>query len=306
MTNIDERPSERSVYPVVVGVDGSESAMNAVRWAAREAQRRGAPLRLLHVSHLAPVRHPRQISPPPEYHAALLEQGRHWLTEATEAAARVAPALPVSVDLHDGIAVDVLVNESRKAQLMVLGSRGLGGFTSLLIGSVAIAVSAHGHCPLVVVRASTSDEPPREDGPIVVGVDGSELSDAALAFAFEAATARDVPLVAVHTWQDVYMAGAWTLLPGTVDWDWLQAHEEKQLAERIAPWRQKFPLVEVRSLVVREPPARALLEQAANAQLIVVGSRGRGAFTGLGLGSVSQFLLHHAQCPVAVARTERA
>ena len=132
MTNINE-----DTYPVVVGVDGSESALHAVRWAAREAWRRDAPLRLVHVCHLAPVRHPRQIPPPPEYRTALLEQGRHWLTEADDAARHAVPGLPVSTDLHDGIVADVLVTESKTAQLMVLGSRGLGGFVSRCTAFVA-------------------------------------------------------------------------------------------------------------------------------------------------------------------------
>jgi len=298
MTNINEDC-------VVVGVDGSWSALEAVRWAAREAERRDAPLRLVHVCHLAPVRHPRQLAPPPEYHAAVLEEGRHWLTEAGEAARRAVPGIAVTTDLLDGITADVLVTESKTARLMVLGSRGLGGFTALLVGSVAVALSAHGHCPVVVMRPSTVDAVRPENGPVVVGVDGSELSDAALTFAFEAAAARDVPVVAVHTWQDVHMAGAWTLLPGTVDWDWLQSEEEDRLDERLAGWQEKYPHVESRTLVVRGRPAPTLIEQTAGAQLVVVGSRGRGAFTGVGLGSVSQTLLHHAECPVAVARTGR-
>jgi nucleotide-binding universal stress UspA family protein len=297
--NIDE-----DMRPIVVGVDGSASALHAVRWAAHEAERRNAPLLLVHVCILASVRHPRQVTPPREYHSALLDQGRHWLTEASEAARRATPGLPVATDLHAGIAADVLITESRTAQLMVLGSRGMGGFTSLLVGSVAVALSAHGHCPVVVMHSSTRDGAPPVDGPVVVGVDGSELSDAALTFAFEAAAARGVPLVAVHTWLDVNMAGAWTMLPSTVDWNWLQDQEEDRLAERVAVWRDKFPQVEVRPVVVRDRPDRALLEHAVGAQLIVVGSRGCGAFTGMGLGSVSQTLLHHAECPVAVARTE--
>ena len=300
MTNINE-----GELPVVVGVDGSWSALQAVRWAAREAERRNALLRLVHVCHLMPVRHPKQIAPPPEYRAALVEEGRHWLTEALEAARHAVPGIVVVTVLHDGVAADVLVTESRTAQLMVLGSRGLGGFGSLLVGSVAVALAAHGCCPVVVMRSPAADDALTAAGPVVVGVDGSELSDAALGFAFEAAAARVVPLLVVHAWQDVRMAGAWTLLPGTVDWDWLQSEEEDRLAERLASWRDKFPQVEVRSLVVRDRPARALLEHAAGAALVVVGSRGHGAFTGMGLGSVSQSLLHHAECPVAVARTER-
>lgn len=287
--------------PVVVGVDGSESALRAVRWAAAEAVRRHAPLLLAHICHLVPVRHPRQVAPPADYQAAILDQGRHWLTEATAAARRVSPDLPVTTELREGIATDVLIRESRNAQLVVLGSRGLGGFTAMLVGSVAVALAAHAHCPVVVVR-STVDAP--DDGPVVVGVDGSELSDAAVTFAFEVAAGHGVPLVAVHTWQDASITGAWAVLPATVDWDWLQAEEEKQLAERLAAWRDKFPQVEVRPVVARSRPEVALLTHAAGARLLVVGSRGRGAVAGLGLGSVSQYLLHHAECPVAVARTE--
>jgi nucleotide-binding universal stress UspA family protein len=291
--------------PVVVGVDGSESSLHAVRWAAVEAARHNAPLRLVHVCHLAPVRHPTRISPPREYHTAVLEEGRHWLTEAGAAARRVVPDLAVVTDLRDGAPADVLTEESRSAQLVVLGSRGLGGFSALLVGSVAVALSAHGHCPVVVMHSVTRDGAPPWEGSVVVGVDGSELSDAALTFAFEAAATRRVPLVAVHTWLDVNMAGAWASLPWTIDWEAVQAEEERQLAERIALWRDKFPKVEVRPIVVRDRPERALLTQAAGAQLIVVGSRGHGAVTGMGLGSVSQTLLYHAECPVAVARTEQ-
>jgi nucleotide-binding universal stress UspA family protein len=297
MTKVDE-----GEHPVVVGVDGSASALHAVRWAAREAEYRGAPLRLVHVCQVAQVRHPKQTPTPPEYRAAILEEGRYWLTEATDAARRAVSRTAVTTDLRDGVVTDVLVDESKAAQLMVLGSRGLGGFVSLLVGSVAVTLAAHGHCPVVVTRTSTVADAPPEEGPVVVGVDGSELSDAALTFAFEAAATRHVGLVVVHTWHDVHLAGAWTLLPGTIDWDWLQSEEEDRLAERIAPWLEKFPHVQVRSVVARDRPARVLLENAANAQLVVVGSRGRGSLTGIGLGSVSQTLLHHAECPIAVAR----
>lgn len=291
--------------PVVVGVDGSASALHAVRWAAREAARRKAPLRIVHVCYLMPVRHPKQVAPPPAYYDAILAQGRHRLDEAADAARDAAADVSLSSDLRDGVAADVLIAESTTAQLFVLGSRGLGGFSSLLVGSVAVALSAHGHCPVVVMHSSTVDGAPPESGPVVVGVDGSPLSDAAVAFAFDAAAARRVPLLAVHTWIDADLrGGVWTATPWTVDWAPVQPKEELRLEERIAGWREKFPNVEVRTFVGRDRPVRALLDQAAGAQLIVVGSRGRGTFTGMGLGSVSQSLLHHAECPVAVVRTE--
>jgi nucleotide-binding universal stress UspA family protein len=299
MTNIGHEQ-----HPIVVGVDGSTSALQAVRWAAREAARRDAPLRLVHVCFLMPVRHPRQVAPPPEYHDALLEQGRHWLNQATEMARTVAPDVALSTDLRDGLAADVLVKESKAAQLVALGSRGLGGFRGLLVGSVSVALSAHAYCPVVVMHGPSGDGAPPESGPVVVGVDGSPLSDAAIEFAFSAASSRGVPLVAVHSWMDVDMAGAWAGLPNTIDWEFIGAGEARVLDESLAGWVDKFPGIEVHKVVERDRPQRALLTAAAGAQLVVVGTRGRGALTGLGLGSVSQSLLHHAECPVAVARTE--
>ena len=292
-------------HPVVVGVDGSESALHAVRWAAREAARRKTSLRMVHVCHLIPVRHPRRITPPVDYRLAVLDQGRHWLTEAEEAVRHATPNLAITADLRDGTTADLLIEESRAAQLVVLGSRGLGGFSSLLVGSVAIALSAHSHCPVVVVRSGAADQRAHEEGPVVVGVDGTELSDEAVAFAFDAAAARRVPLVAVHAWSDAEIAAAWTALPAGIDRDYLQTREEQVLTERVAPWRAKFPDVAVREVVVRDRPVHALLRHAAGAALVVVGSRGRGALTGLGLGSVSQGMLHHAECPAAVVRTGR-
>jgi nucleotide-binding universal stress UspA family protein len=137
-------------------------------------------------------------------------------------------------------------------------------------------------------------------------VDGSPLSDAAVAFAFEAAAAREAPLLAVHTWLDIELTGAWTPLPSIVDWGAVHANEERLLAERLAGWQEKYPAVEVHPAVTKDRPARALLRHAEHAQLIVVGSRGRGALVGWGLGSVSQHLLHHAPCPVAVIRPEKS
>lgn len=295
MTNVDT--TERAV---VAGVDGSEPALHAVRWAAHEAVRRGVPLRLVHVCHLMPVRHPRQVAPPPEYRDAILEQGRHWLAEAEEAARHAQPGLVVSTDLREGIAADVLIGQSRSARLMVVGSRGLGGFGALLLGSVSVALAAHSHSPVAVVRTPAEDT---GAGPVLVGVDGSELSEAAVVFAFETAAARGVPVIALHTWFDTDVSGAWAAIPATIDWEYLGKQAEQALTEAMAPWRARFPDVEVREVVERERPARALLRHGAGAALIVVGSRGRGAVAGLGLGSVSQTLLHHAERPVVVVRT---
>ncbi|NUT91556.1 MAG: universal stress protein, partial [Saccharothrix sp.] len=165
----------------MVGVDGSTSATDAVRWAAAEAARLGAPLTIVHACLLVPARVPDPIAVPREYHEAVLEQGRQWLAAAEEEARRVAPEPAVTTELASGDAAEVMVGRSASARLVVLGSRGLGGFTGLLVGSIAVALATHGHCPVVVVRGTAAA------GPVVVGADGSPTSDAALAFAFEAA-----------------------------------------------------------------------------------------------------------------------
>lgn len=290
--------------PIVVGVDGSPAALHAVRWAATEAGRRAAALRLVHVCALVPPGHADPVALLGEYADVLLGQGRQSLAEATSAARAIDNTLEITTDLRDGVTTKVLIEESAEARLVVLGSRGLGGFAELLVGSVAVSLAAHAHSPVAVVRSSTVDAPPPVTGPVVVGVDGSPLSEAAIPFAFEAAAARGVPLRAVHAWLDIDMAGSWIPLPSIVDWAVVHANEERILAERLAGWQEKYPTVEVQRIVTKDRPARALLRRAEDAQLIVVGSRGRGGVAGLSLGSVSQTLLHKAPCPVAVIRPE--
>jgi nucleotide-binding universal stress UspA family protein len=178
---------------------------------------------------------------------------------------------------------------------LVLGDRGLGGVAGLVLGSVAVALAAHGACPVVVVRGTARNQ----EGPVVVGVDGSSVSEAALAFAFEAAAARGVELVAVHAWLPTAIDRA---LEPLVDWDVVAVEEDAILAERLAEWGQKYPQVTVRRTVVRDGAARALVDATRDGQLVVVGSRGRGNAAGLLLGSVSHGVLHAANCPVAVVR----
>jgi nucleotide-binding universal stress UspA family protein len=219
---------------------------------------------------------------------------------ATAAAAATAVARDLSVEQVEttGSPVAVLQAESTRAELVVLGDRGLGGFAGLLIGPVAVTLAAHAACPIVVVRGPEPDRMVRSEA-VVVGVDGSPTSEGAVAFAFEAAALRGVPLVAVHTWFDMVVDA--TMAP-LIDWDVTEADEREVLAERLAGWAEKYPDVAVRRLVARDRPARALVEESGRAQLVVVGSRGRGGISGLLLGSVSQALLHHAACPVAVVQ----
>lgn len=279
---------------IVVGVDGSVSALDAVRWAAREARRRGLPLRLVH-GYQPPAKGDETHDP--GIGDKVREQGRRRLADAWQVADE--SGVHATSVLESGPAVPVLVHESRAAALMVIGTRGLGGFAGLLVGATAVSLAGRAHCPLVVVRGAR--EP---DGPVVLGVDGQPDSDAAVGFAFAQASTQDAQLVAVHVWHD---SAADTLLLGHAeppDFDPAQQQAYETLAERLACWQEKFPDVHVTREVVRDHPSRALLRYADDARLVVVGTRGRGGFRGLLLGSTSRHLLHHAACPVAVVRTE--
>lgn len=284
---------------VLVGVDGSSSAMRAVRWGAAEAARRKAPLRLV-LAFAWPREALRRSGGQEETHRdVLLTAAREQLDLAAAAAVRDEPGLDVQQQLIVGSPIPVLAHEARRAQLLVLGDRGLGQVEALLVGSVAGALAPRGPCPVVVVRG---DGQPSASLPVVVGVDGH--SDDAIAFAFEAAAARRVSVVAVHSWwQPVFepeMAGV------LFDREAIQTEEERVLAQRLAGWAEKYPGMFVERRVIADSPARGLLEQARAAQLVVVGSRGRGAFASMVLGSVGNVLLHRSPCPVAVVRPETA
>jgi len=279
---------------VIVGVDGSEEALRAVRWAVPEARRRRATLRLVTAFAWTDD---RMVGWPGLGQAAYGERLRaaaeHDLAAAASVAAQLDPDLPVEQDLVLGFPGGVLVDQARGAELLVVGDNGRGRLGSVLAGSVAVGVAAHAACPVVVVRGV--EPQPDERLPVVVGIDGTPLSEAAVAFAFEAASARRAPLVAVHTWVG-------PLIAELVDWQSAAVESEESLAERLAGWGAKYPDVHVQRVVARTSAARALLDQAARAQLVVVGCRGHGEMAGLLLDSVSNALVHAAPCPVVIVR----
>ncbi|MEO6089422.1 MAG: universal stress protein [Umezawaea sp.] len=283
--------------PVVVGVDGSESSIAAVGWAVRECVRHRVPLRLVHAYVVPAGAYPDFFLTKDEVREAFEEQGRAVLAAAQSAAGAAAPGVEVETAMVTGAVVPALVEESDNARMVVLGSQGLGGFTGLLVGSTAVGLSAHGRCPVVVVRGK-----PAEDGPVVVGVDGSPASEAAIRFAFEAASIRGVVLTAVMTWTDFIVDSPYSGVRLAIDWAQVEEAEQRLLAERLAGWQEKFPDVHVDRLVLRDRPVRALLRLAETAQLLVVGSRGHGGFGGMLLGSTSQALVYHTPCPLAVVR----
>lgn len=280
---------------IVVGVDGSEDALRAVRWAVPEARRRRATLRLITAF---PWSDDRTVGWPGLSQAAYGDRLRavaeHGLSAAVAAVAELDPDLPFEQDLLVGFPEGVLVEQSRGAELLVVGERGRGRVGAALAGSVAVGVAIHSACSVVVVRGGS--QPADQQSPVVVGIDGTKLSEAATAFAFEAAAARRAPLVAVHTWVG-------SVIADLVDWRSAADDADEALAERLAGWGAKYPDVAVKRVVARGHAARALLDQSARAQLVVVGSRGHGEIAGLVLDSVSNALVHAADCPVAIVRS---
>lgn len=285
----------RSVrQPIVAGVDGSPASMLAVCWAAREAELRARPLRLVHAYQFPFLQYPGGGHLAAERRGAAHHTARRWLQEAVEVAMTVAPDLVPQTGLSWQSVTTTLLAESTDAAMLVVGSRGVGGFTGLLLGSTANELAAHARCPVAVIRQEESGAAPATWRPVVVGVDGSPVSEAAIEVAFREASARRCPVLAVHAWNRSLYG----------DDDGPAPQEAALLAERMAGWQEDFPEVDVDRVLVREHPAQALLQQAdaARAQLMVLGSRGRGGFAGLLLGSTVHAVLHHARCPVLVVR----
>lgn len=287
--------------PVVIGVDDSPSASAAVRLAAREAARRGCPLRVVHAFIWPLLRVPLGPSPlgPPE--GGLRQQAARIVDEAVAEARAAAPEVAVTGEVVEGAPAAVLLRESRQAELVVVGNRGLGGFAGLVLGSVAAQVAEYARCPVLVVRGEE-----RADGPVVVGVDGSDHSALALDFALDAAAQREAELVVVHAWSSPTAQWAADVPPPSTDVTAVEAGHRSLLAKMVAAARSRRPDVPVTERLLSGPAAKTLLAEAEAAQLVVVGARGLGGWKGLLLGSVSQAVLRHAACPVAIVRPRTA
>jgi len=293
---------------IVVGVDESAGSARAVDWAAAEAARRHGSLRLVHAAaDLTPFGaegavygvvnlDPGQMD---EHAAMAMSRATALLDRVAADVRRTHPALEVTTRLVRDNAAAALRQESEDAGLTVVGSRGAGRLTGVILGSVALTIASDNPAPVAVIHRHDPIDP---TGPVVVGVDASPSSAGAIALAIEEAALRNTGLVAVHSWNDFVIDQEFPELPLTVDLDAIEQEEYALLSEQLAGWQDKYPDVQIQHNVVRRRPTHALLDASKHAQLLVVGSRGRGGFTGLLLGSTSHALIAHGFCPVIVAR----
>jgi nucleotide-binding universal stress UspA family protein len=283
---------------IVVGVDGSPASRVAVDWAARDAAMRNVPLTLVHVANgvVAPL---SQTPLPTGFGKWQQQRGRQFIDDAIRVAAEATietGPVQVKTEMYYSATIPTLVDLSKEAEIVVVGSRGQGAFGSLL-GSVSAGLVHHAHCPVAVIHDEDPLMPHPAQAPVLVGIDGSPASELATAIAFDEASRRQVDLIALHAWSDAGVLD----FPG-MDWSTMKSSEDEVLAERLAGWQERFPDVTVHRLVVCDRPARQLVEHSEEAQLVVVGSHGRGGFAGMLLGSVSAAVVHSARMPVIVAR----
>jgi nucleotide-binding universal stress UspA family protein len=277
-------------FHIVVGTDGSASATAGVEWAADEAALRRLPLRIVHVLE---SRTGESLDRPPDRLPAGMA-GEGILDEAATVARDRHNSVPVTSALLTGRIAEEILAEAPAARTIVLASRGIGGFASLVLGSVCLRVAGHTAGPVVVVRQS-----PREArGEIVVGFDGSEPARAALGYAFEEASLRQARLRVLCAWQLPLGPGLGAGYSPAID---QIAHgDEAMVRDELATWWEKHPDVEATGSVVLGQPVSELCAASAQADLLIVGARGRGALSSAVLGSVSHGVLHHARCAVAV------
>lgn len=283
---------------VVVGLDGSDPGRAAVEYAVELAGRRHLPLRLVHAFEAVQTTPRPTIGWAPNIEVVLRNSAQRLIDETVEVLGAVYPDVEVTAVVQTGLPAEVLLEESQRAHTIVLGSRGAGGFADLVIGSTTLHVAAHAACPVIAVPWPAELDAPRHG--VVVGVDGSELSAAAIGYAFDVASEVGEKLTAIHAWQDPTRTGVGMMMPIAYDPAEVVEEERLALAESMAGWQEKFPGVEVERKVVLGHPVPALVSRAANARMLVVGCRGRGALRSLVLGSVSHGVLHHATGPVAV------
>jgi nucleotide-binding universal stress UspA family protein len=296
------------IQPVVAGVDGSPESLAAAEWAADDAVRLGCQLRLIHAWPWLPPALPRMPSVDSQQQWA-----RRMLTQAEDRVRLRHPGLEVACDHISAAPVTALLEAARDARLLVVGSRGLGGFTGLLLGSVGLAAAARADCPVVLVRGrpgtggrpltpatSARETAARHRPEVVAGIDARRPSAAVIAFAFEEAARRGARLRAVHAWSlpgAAPLPAAWLLEEERGE---LEDMEEQLLRDAVHDWRAEQPGVEVLTDVRLAAPGAALVEASGHADLVVIGRSSERQRRGSRLGAVAHAAVHHVRCPVAV------
>ncbi len=282
--------------PIVAGVDTSPGSLAAAHYAASLAVRRGTSLTLIHVYEsffhgYGPLMVAASYA---TIDAQVRDAAKVALANMATELRTAYPGLSIEAQLRDGFAAQVLISESQDALATVVGSRGLGGFAELMVGSVSAQVATHGHGPIIVVRPA-----PAPDGPVLVGYDGSDAAAAALDFAAHEAISRGVRLVVAN----VYWEKPWGFGPEPVEDPKITAERQAHdlVKDGLELLLEDHPELQGEALLLHSlNPEHSLVEESAKASLTVVGCRGRGGFAGLLLGSVSRTLIHHAAGPVAV------
>jgi len=280
-------------HPVLVGLGDANEHVSALAWAAREAASRGAPLHIVRVYEHASSGNPWEAPAERRVGSELRRAAQGLVRRAEATVHREFPGVEVTSSVVEGSPARTLVAHSSRAQLTVVGSHAYSALGAAVMGSVSTVVAARAHGPVVVVNGPAGD--PAEHPAVVVGVDGSAAGHEALEFGFEVAARRGRPLHAVLAWRpDALATMQWRAEPPAPE------RAERWLAEELAGWCAKYPEVAVVRAVVRAHPVAALVLESSGADLLVVGARGRHARLDSLLGSVSQGVLHHAHCPVAV------
>jgi nucleotide-binding universal stress UspA family protein len=282
---------------IVVGVDGSPASDAAVRWAAREAMMRVVPIKLINV--VAPTLVSSAMAPNHTITQGEELQARQILKQARGIVEELAGEKRPDIHIERQYAgvVPTLVDASNDAQMVVVGSS-RRAFGRGMLGSVIAGLLHHANCPVTVVPDPESAQHGiRHDAPVLVGIDGSTASEAAAALAFDEASRRGVPLLALQAWSDV---GVFPILG--MNWRTYRDKGAELLGERLAGWQERYPDVQVRRRLVCDVPDRWLVDESKNAQLVVLGSGGRGGYAGMHLGSVTSAVVRSARVPVIVAR----
>ena len=277
--------SEKHHFGIVVGVDGSVSSDAAVQWAAREAQLRKCRLTLVHAEFRQHQVHDAR---------AILDDAVRIVNDTSN------DGSPADIDSQVSVSSPVpsLVDMSKDADMVVVGARGLGAVGRALLGSVSTGLLHHADCPVAVIHSGASRQSGDSHAPVLLGVDGSPASELATAIAFDEASIRETRLVALHAWSDADRGRV-----SSMEESALRSAAEEILAERLGGWRERYSDVSVTRIVEYGDPATHLLERSKFAQLVVLGSHGRGGFAGMLLGSVSSAVAHGARAPVIVARS---